>query len=103
MSWYQKGNLTNLEFTGAIDSEWQWHQLDHTQVCTRTRQTTTPAPNHLISFTSRMSFLPPEQQCQSTEGSEMENELNTVPANGGYTLRLFINKDSGQNRNTRHT
>jgi len=33
VSWYQKGK-TNLDFTGARDSEWQWHQLDHMQVCT---------------------------------------------------------------------
>ena len=30
---YQKGK-TNLDFTEARDSEWQWHQLGHTQVCT---------------------------------------------------------------------
>jgi len=24
VSWYQKGK-TNLDFTGARDSEWQWH------------------------------------------------------------------------------
>ena len=30
---YQKGK-TNLDFTGARDSEWQWHQLSHMQVCT---------------------------------------------------------------------
>jgi len=29
---YQKGT-TNLDFTEARDSEWQWHQLDHMQVC----------------------------------------------------------------------
>ena len=28
VSRYQKGK-TNLDFTGARDSEWQWHQLDH--------------------------------------------------------------------------
>ena len=33
MSRYQKGK-TNLDFTGARDSEWQWHQLGHMQVCT---------------------------------------------------------------------
>jgi len=26
VSWYQKGK-TNLDFTEARDSEWQWHQL----------------------------------------------------------------------------
>jgi len=33
MSRYQKGK-TNLDFTEARDSEWQWHQLDHMQACT---------------------------------------------------------------------
>ena len=33
MSWYQKGK-TNLDLTEARDSEWQWHQLGHMQVCT---------------------------------------------------------------------
>jgi len=33
VSRYQKGK-TNLDFTGARDSEWQWYQLGHMQVCT---------------------------------------------------------------------
>ena len=33
MSRYQKGK-TNLDFTEARDSEWQWRQLGHMQVCT---------------------------------------------------------------------
>jgi len=32
VSWYQKGK-TDLDFTEARDSEWQWHRLDHMQVC----------------------------------------------------------------------
>jgi len=32
VSQYQKGK-TNLDFTEARDSEWQWHQLEHIQVC----------------------------------------------------------------------
>ena len=31
MSQYQKGK-TNLDFTEARDSEWQWHQLGHIDV-----------------------------------------------------------------------
>jgi len=31
---YQKGK-TNLDFTEARDSEWQWHQLGRMQVCTQ--------------------------------------------------------------------
>jgi len=33
VSQYQK-DKTNLDFTEARDSEWQWHQLGHMQVCT---------------------------------------------------------------------
>jgi len=33
VSRYQKGK-TNLGFTEERDSEWQWHQLGHMQVCT---------------------------------------------------------------------
>ena len=43
---YQKGK-TNLDFTEARDSEWQWHQLGHMQVCT-SLQTTTPAPHRSV-------------------------------------------------------
>jgi len=32
VSQYQKGK-TNLDFTEARDSEWQWHQLGHMQIC----------------------------------------------------------------------
>jgi len=33
VSRYQKGK-TNLDFTEARDSRWQWHHLGHMQVCT---------------------------------------------------------------------
>jgi len=33
VSRYQKGK-SNLDFTEARDSEWQWHQLGHMQSCT---------------------------------------------------------------------
>ena len=33
VSRYQKGK-TNLDFTEARDSEWQWHPLGYMQVCT---------------------------------------------------------------------
>ena len=45
VSWYQKGK-TNLDFTGARDSEWQWHQLGICKCAPRSRQITTPAPHH---------------------------------------------------------
>ena len=50
VSQYQKSK-TNLDFTEARDSEWQWHQLGHMQVCT-SLQTTTPAPHHSVFLQS---------------------------------------------------
>jgi len=49
VSRYQKGK-TNLDFTKARDSEWQWHQLGHMQVCTLLL-----SDNH--SSTPPLSFL----------------------------------------------
>jgi len=53
VSQYQKGK-TNLDFTGARDSEWQWHQLGHMQVCTSI-QTMIQTDNH--ASTPPLSFL----------------------------------------------
>jgi len=41
VSRYQKGE-TNLDFTEARDSEWQWHQLGHMQVCNSFHASTPP-------------------------------------------------------------
>ena len=48
VSRYQKGK-TNLDFTEARDSEWQWHQLGHMQVCT-SLQTDDHASTPPLSF-----------------------------------------------------
>jgi len=48
VSQYQKGK-TNLDFTEARESEWQWHQLGHMQVCT-SLQTDSHASTPLLSF-----------------------------------------------------
>jgi len=62
---YQKAK-TNLDFTEARDSEWQWHQVGHMQVCT-SLQTDKHASTPPLSFTGWMPFLPPNQQRQSTD------------------------------------
>ena len=51
VSRYQKGK-TNLDFTGAKNSEWQWHQLGRMQVCT-SLQTDNHASTPLVVFTDR--------------------------------------------------
>jgi len=47
---------------------WQWHQLDHMQIICTLLQTDNHASTSPLSFTSQMPFLPPNQECQSTEG-----------------------------------
>ena len=49
VSRYQKGK-TDLDFTEARDSEWQWHQLGHMQICTSLQ-----TDNH--TSTPPLSFL----------------------------------------------
>jgi len=48
VSRYQK-DKTNLDFTEARDSEWQWHQLGRVQVCI-SRQTDNHASTPPLSF-----------------------------------------------------
>ena len=68
VSRYQKGK-TNLDFTEAKDSEWQWHQPGHMQVCTLLQTDNHTSTPPLVFFTGQMPFLSPNQQRQSTEGS----------------------------------
>ena len=94
--WYQKGK-SNLDFTEARDSEWQWHQLGRMQVCT-SLQTDNHASNPPLSFfTGRMPFLPPNQQRQSTEGRvylstfrSMTFRWRTCTTTRVYTPRRYI-------------
>jgi len=48
VSRYQKGK-TNLDFTEARESEWQWNPLGHMQVCT-SLQTDNHASTPPLSF-----------------------------------------------------
>jgi len=68
VSRYQKGKI-NLDFIEARDSEWQWHQLNHMQVCISLETDNHASTSPISFFTGRMPFLPPNQQRQSTEGT----------------------------------
>jgi len=59
---YQNGKI-NLDFTEARDSEWQWHQLGHMQVCT-SFQTDNHASTSPLSF-YRQDALPAAQPTAS--------------------------------------
>ena len=77
VSRYQKGK-TNLDFTEARDSEWQWHPLGHMQVCTSFQSDNHASIPPLSFFTGRMPFLSPNQQCQSTEGQYVKSWENST-------------------------
>jgi len=62
LSQYQKGK-TNLDFTKARDSEWQWHQMGILQVCI-SLQTDNHASTPLLSF-YRPDALPAAQPTAS--------------------------------------
>ena len=64
VSRYQNGK-TNLDFTEARDSEWQWHQLGHMQVCTslQTENHTNTPPLKKVFY--RPAALPAAQPTAS--------------------------------------
>jgi len=76
VSRYQKGK-TNLDFTEARNSEWQWHQLGFTQVCISLQTDNHASSSPLSFFTGRMPFLLPNQQRLSTEGKLTDVKLNS--------------------------
>ena len=65
---YQKGK-TNLDYTEARDSEWQWHQLGCVQLCTLLQ-----TDNH--ANTPPLSFL--EVGCPSCRQTNSVNALENL-------------------------
>jgi len=65
---YQK-DKTNLDFAEARDSEWQWHQLGHMQVCTSLQ-----TDNH--SSTPTLSFL--QAGCPSCRPTNSVKALKAI-------------------------
>jgi len=79
VSRYQKGK-TNLDFTGARDSDWQWHQLDHMQVCT-SLQTDSHAS------TPPLCFL--QAGCPSCRPTNSVKALKAEGFSPVFTMRLW--------------
>jgi len=82
MSRYQKGK-TNLDFTEARDSEWQWHQLGHVQVCSSLQ-----TDNH--ASTPPLSFL--HAGCPSCRPTNSIKALKTFHGcfHHACTMLLFL-------------
>jgi len=83
VSRYQKGK-TNLDLIEARDSEWQWHQLRHMQVCTSLQ-----ADNH--ASTPPLNFLQAGCPfCRPTNSVKALKELSIYTL-FPYSLILQIN------------
>jgi len=87
---YQKGK-TNLDFTEVRDSEWQWHQLGHMQVCTSLQTDNHISTSALKFFTGRMPFLLPNQQHQST-GGKLHTALTGTQILSHFSIKMLHNK-----------
>ena len=70
VSWHQKGKPFWIFLKQEMG--WQWHQLDdHMQIICTTLQT----DNH--ASTLSLNFLTPNQQCQSSEGSNFSSQMSS--------------------------
>ena len=86
MSLNQKGK-TNLDFTEARDSEWQWHQLGHMQVCTSLH-----ADNY--ASTPPLSFLQAAcPSCRPTNSVKALKALDTAITQTESELRFYVPPD----------
>jgi len=72
VSRYQKGK-TNLDFTEARDSEWQWHQPGHMQICT-SLQTDNHSSNPPLSFLQ--AGCPSCHPANSVKALKAQNGIN---------------------------
>jgi len=94
VSRYQKGK-TNLDFTEARNSEWQWHQLGCMQVCI-SLQTDNHASTPPLKFFYRPDALPAAQPTASKHwrhiGSQCIHKLImvTVQITIIYSLHMII-------------
>jgi len=75
VSQYQKGK-TNLDFTKARDSEWQWHQLGRMQVC-NSLQTDNHASTPPLSFLQ--AGCPSRCPTNSVKALKADTRLHRAP------------------------
>jgi len=92
VSQYQKGK-TNLDFTEARDSEWQWHQLGHMQV-----RTSLHTDNH--ASTSLLSFL--QAGCPSCRPTNSIKALKAHVCKSDHAI-IFNQKSMQAGQETSHS
>ena len=91
VSRHQTGK-TNLDFTEAKDSDWQWHQLGHMQVCTSLQ-----TDNH--TSTPPLSFLQAGcPSCRPTNSNKTQTRV--ITASPSAQARRFQNTISATSRHS---
>ena len=76
VSWYQKGK-TNLDFTEATDSEWQWHQLGNMHVCNSLQTDNHASTPPLVFY--RPDPLPAAQPTASKQPTDLFLNVYLIP------------------------
>jgi len=76
---YQTGK-TNLDFTEARDSEWQWHQLGHMHACTSLQ-----TDNH--TSTPPLSFL--QAECPFCRPTNIVKALRAILSGLQFVVIMF--------------
>ena len=71
------------------ESEWQWYQLGHLQVCISLQTDNHASTPPLKFFTDRMPFLPPNQQRQSTVGIYVCHSVNKNQTNPDFKVQHY--------------
>jgi len=77
VSQYQKGK-TNVVFSEARDSEWQWHQLGHMQVCTLLQTDNHTSTPPLCFLQARCPSCHPTNSVKALKVYSMERNFNWV-------------------------
>jgi len=74
---YQKGK-TNLDFTEATDSEWQWHQLGHMQVCTSLQTDHHASTPPLAFLQAGCPSCRPTKSIKALKASSFNYSINSI-------------------------
>jgi len=102
VSRYQKGK-TNLDFTETRDSEWQWHQLGHMQVCTSLQihnhastqpQAGCPSCHPTNSIKALKAYIGIKPRTKQSYPKNMKQSLELATLHlFPFTLHLFLGKN----------
>jgi len=69
---------TNVDFTEARDSEWQWHQLGHMQVCTSLQTDNHASTPPLSFFQARCPSCHPTNSVIALKASFVHQAMQTT-------------------------